>query len=39
MVDLGVDRDYNGFVHEGSEILGTATAARWFGTLAAQPGH
>jgi hypothetical protein len=35
-VNLGVDRDYNGFVHEGSQVLGVPEAARWFTHLAAQ---
>lgn len=30
VVDVGVNRDYSGFVHEGSELLGTAAVARWF---------
>ncbi|MEV6849012.1 lipase [Actinoplanes sp. NPDC051411] len=34
-VDLGVDRDYNGFVHEGSEVLGVPEVTRWFAHLAA----
>lgn len=34
-VDLGVDRDYNGFVHEGSQVLGLPEATRWFTRLAA----
>jgi hypothetical protein len=29
-VDLGVDREYNGFVHEGSEVLGVPEVTRWF---------
>jgi hypothetical protein len=29
-VDLGVDTDYNGFVHEGSEVLGVPAVTRWF---------
>ncbi|MBU2670245.1 lipase [Actinoplanes bogorensis] len=29
-VDLGVNRDYNGFVHEGSEVLGVPAITRWF---------
>ncbi|CUU57383.1 hypothetical protein Ga0074812_11243 [Parafrankia irregularis] len=33
LVDLGVNRDYSGFVHEGSELLGTAAIVRWFLTL------
>lgn len=33
-VDLGVDRAYNGFVHEGSELLGVAAVARWLTTAA-----
>ncbi|MCK9895812.1 S9 family peptidase [Frankia sp. AgB32] len=33
LVDMGVNRDYSGFVHEGSELLGTAATARWFLTL------
>ncbi|CAI7974227.1 exported hypothetical protein [Frankia sp. Hr75.2] len=33
IVNVGVDRDYSGFVHEGSELLGTAAVARWFLTL------
>ena len=33
-VNLGVDRDYNGFVHEGSEVLGVPEATRWFAHLA-----
>ncbi|HEY2795785.1 MAG TPA: lipase, partial [Micromonosporaceae bacterium] len=33
-VDLGDDTDYNGFIHEGSEILGVAATARWFRQLA-----
>jgi hypothetical protein len=32
-VDLGVDRDYNGFVHEGSEVLGVPEVTRWFAQL------
>jgi hypothetical protein len=35
-VNLGVDRDYNGFVHEGSEVLGVPEATRWFTHLAAK---
>ncbi len=34
-VDLGVNTSYNGLVHEGSELLGVAAAARWF---AGRPG-
>jgi hypothetical protein len=30
VVDLGVDTEYNGMVHEGSEVLGVAAATRWF---------
>jgi hypothetical protein len=33
-VDLGVDTDYNGFVHEGSEVLGVPQVTRWFTRLA-----
>jgi hypothetical protein len=33
-VNLGVDRDYNGFVHEGSEVLGVPEVTRWFTHLA-----
>jgi hypothetical protein len=33
VVDVGVNRDYSGFVHEGSELLGTPVVARWFLTL------
>jgi hypothetical protein len=33
-VNLGVDRDYNGFVHEGSEVLGVPEVTRWFAHLA-----
>ena len=33
-VDLGVDKDYNGFVHEGSEVLGVPQVTRWFAQLA-----
>lgn len=33
IVDVGVNRDYSGFVHEGSELLGTAATVRWFLTL------
>jgi hypothetical protein len=29
-VSVGVDTDYNGFVHEGSEVLGVPRVARWF---------
>jgi hypothetical protein len=32
-VDLGVDTDYNGFVHEGSEVLGVPEVTRWFTAL------
>jgi hypothetical protein len=32
-VDLGVDTGYNGFVHEGSEVLGVPEATRWFTAL------
>jgi hypothetical protein len=32
-VNLGVDRDYNGFVHEGSEVLGVPEVTRWFAHL------
>jgi hypothetical protein len=32
-VDLGVDTDYNGFVHEGSQVLGVPQATRWFTRL------
>jgi hypothetical protein len=32
-VDLGVDTDYNGFVHEGSEVLGVPAVVRWFSSL------
>jgi hypothetical protein len=34
IVDLGVDRGYNGFVHEGSEVLGVPQVTRWFAHLA-----
>jgi hypothetical protein len=33
-VNLGVDRDYNGFVHEGSQVLALPEATRWFTRLA-----
>jgi hypothetical protein len=33
-VDLGVDTAYNGYVHEGSEVLGVPEATRWFARLA-----
>lgn len=33
-VNVGVDRDYNGFVHEGSQILGVPQVTRWFSHLA-----
>jgi hypothetical protein len=33
VVDLGVDRDYNGMVHEGSEVLGVPAVTRWFDGL------
>jgi hypothetical protein len=33
-VDLGVDRGYNGLVHEGSEVLGVPRVTRWFAHLA-----
>jgi hypothetical protein len=33
-VDLGVDKEYNGFVHEGSEVLGVPQVTRWFTRLA-----
>ena len=33
-VDVGVDKDYNGFVHEGSEVLGVPQVTRWFARLA-----
>ncbi|MEU4237707.1 lipase [Actinoplanes sp. NPDC026619] len=32
-VDLGVNTDYNGFVHEGSEVLGVPQVTRWFTSL------
>jgi hypothetical protein len=32
-VDLGVDTDYNGFVHEGSQVLGVPQVTRWFTRL------
>ncbi|MCY1144530.1 lipase [Actinoplanes sp. Pm04-4] len=32
-VDLGVNTAYNGFVHEGSEVLGVPAATRWFAEL------
>ena len=32
-VDLGVNTEYNGFVHEGSEVLGVPAATRWFASL------
>lgn len=35
VVDLGVNTSYNGLVHEGSELLGVAAAARWFTGLPA----
>lgn len=35
-VDVGVNTAYNGFVHEGSEVLGVPEATRWFQTLDAQ---
>jgi hypothetical protein len=31
--NLGVNKSYNGFIHEGSEVLGTAAVTRWFSTL------
>jgi hypothetical protein len=33
-VDVGVNRAYNGFVHEGSEVLGVPQVTRWFTGLA-----
>jgi hypothetical protein len=33
-VDVGVNRAYNGFVHEGSEVLGVPQVTRWFTRLA-----
>jgi hypothetical protein len=32
-IDVGVDTDYNGFVHEGSEVLGVPRVTRWFTQL------
>ena len=32
-IDVGVDTDYNGFVHEGSEVLGVQQVTRWFTQL------
>ncbi len=32
-INLGVDIDYNGFVHEGSEVLGVPQVTRWFTQL------
>ncbi|WP_433362858.1 alpha/beta hydrolase family protein [Actinoplanes sp. CA-142083] len=33
MVDAGVNTDYNGFVHEGSEVLSVPQVTRWFTQL------
>lgn len=32
-VDVGQNRGYNGFVHEGSAVLATAATVRWFSRL------
>lgn len=33
-IDAGVDTGYNGFVHEGSEVLSVPRVTRWFSRLA-----
>ncbi len=32
-VNVGINRAYSGYIHEGSELLGTAAVARWFLTM------